>query len=197
MGGGSLFSNLKKSIAEFCVLLTKLLVWHLWKNISRKNSKTRAEGRVGGGGPLDFFLKFIHFGWKKRSSKSCMRQLVTECWQRLTPSDFPLFPLFPLPPTQNIHRHHCHDRSDNDDDGPVKWRWSMQKLSNGGQVLSWLSTWSSPLMESHEDRGERATFVTGLEDPCGSNFCPKVSNSPNLIKEVFWAENVGEEEGAK
>ena len=33
MGGGSLFSNLKKSVAEFCVLLTKLSVWHLCNGV--------------------------------------------------------------------------------------------------------------------------------------------------------------------
>ena len=43
------------------------------------------------------------------------------------------------------------DADADDDNDAVEWRWSMQNQSNGTQVLRWLYTWSSPLMESHEE----------------------------------------------
>ena len=160
------------------------------------------------------FTEQIQYVWVPRrqwkSSKSCMSQLVTDVlgwdgiycgywywWQQSVDGSVwhhPSFPFLPFPP-QNIHRHHQH----NNDDEAVEWRWLMQSLTNGAQVLRWLSTWSSPLMESHEEeRGiesliERVSFVTGLEDPWeGSNLWPKWVIHQICSRKCF--ESVAEEE---
>ena len=105
-----------------------------------------------------FYLLMI---WKEQP-KSCMRQVATGCSVNtvdmiqvnkvLTAGSHTILVSLPLP-CHDIH-HQPYDQYHYRADDDLYWRWGlMPALNNGAQVvLRWLSTWSSPLMESHEER---------------------------------------------